>query len=64
MIGTEEVPETRGDKMCQDKIQKLKTEIKALSVHKQKIIVKVSEEGIKLVDVRHEVSKREIKNYL
>ncbi|XP_071160418.1 disabled homolog 1-like isoform X2 [Mytilus edulis] len=55
MIGTEEVPEARGDKMCQDKIQKLKAEIKALGVHKQRIIVNVSEEGIKLVDVRHGV---------
>ena len=61
MIGTEEVPEARGDKMCQDKIQKLKAEIKALGVHKQRIIVNVSEEGIKLVDVRHGVSKRKIK---
>lgn len=53
LIGTEEVPEARGDKMCQEKIQKLKAEIKALGVHKQRIIVNVSEEGIKLVDVRH-----------
>ncbi|XP_052060842.1 disabled homolog 2-like isoform X2 [Mytilus californianus] len=55
MIGTEEVPEARGDKMCQEKIQKLKAEIKALGVHKQRIVVNVSEEGIKLVDVRHGV---------
>ena len=41
--------------MCQEKIQKLKAEIKALGVHKQKIIINVSEEGIKLIDVRHGV---------
>lgn len=57
LIGVEEVPEARGDKMCQEKIQKLKAEIKTLGVHKQKIIINVSEEGIKLIDVRHGVSR-------
>ena len=41
--------------MCQEKIHKLKAEVKASGLHKQRIIVNVSEEGIKIVDVRHGV---------
>ena len=63
LIGVEEVPEARGDKMCQEKIYKLKGEIKTTGVHKQKIIINVSEEGIKIVDVRHGVSFSKTENY-
>jgi len=49
------VSDARGDKMCQEKIHKLKSEVKASGLHKQRIVINVSEEGIKIIDVRHGV---------
>ena len=50
--------DARGDKMCQEKIHKLKAEVKASGTHKQRIVINVSEEGIKLIDVRHGVTMK------
>lgn len=44
--------------MCQEKIHKLKAEVKASGTHKQRIVINVSEEGIKLIDVRHGVTMK------
>ncbi|ESO92381.1 hypothetical protein LOTGIDRAFT_87453, partial [Lottia gigantea] len=50
LIGSEIVPEARGDKMCQETIQKLKAIVKVSKEHKQKINVNVSLEGLKILD--------------
>ncbi|KAL8568878.1 hypothetical protein ACOMHN_061454 [Nucella lapillus] len=50
LIGIEDVLEARGDKMCQETIQKLKGVVKASGQHKQKIFVNVTLEGLKIID--------------
>ncbi|XP_055956323.1 disabled homolog 1 isoform X2 [Patella vulgata] len=50
LIGIDDVPEARGDKMCQDTIQKLKAIVKISKEHKQRIIVNVSLDGLKILD--------------
>lgn len=52
LIGVDSVPDARGDKMCQEKMQQLKMAVKTSGVHKQRILVNVSEQGIKLIDQR------------
>lgn len=50
LIGVEEVAETRGDKMCQVAMVKLKAGVKAIGDHKQRITINVSLEGVKIID--------------
>ena len=50
LIGVDDVEEARGDKICQTAMQKLKAAVKASGEHKQKIVVNVSLEGLKLID--------------
>ncbi|ELU04988.1 hypothetical protein CAPTEDRAFT_38987, partial [Capitella teleta] len=50
IIGVDNVPEPRGDKMCQESIQKLKSCVKQSGEHKQRTIINVSLEGLKIVD--------------
>lgn len=50
LIGIELVPESRGDKMCQSSIQKLKAIIKGTNCHKKRITLKISYDGIKVFD--------------
>ncbi|XP_076439936.1 uncharacterized protein LOC143279711 isoform X2 [Babylonia areolata] len=50
LIGIEDVPEARGDKMCQETIQKLKGAVKTSGQHKQKIFINVTLEGLKIID--------------
>ncbi|GFN79070.1 disabled homolog 1-like [Plakobranchus ocellatus] len=50
LIGVEDVPEARGDQMCQDALIKLKNAVRASGEHKQKIFVNVTLEGLKIVD--------------
>ncbi|XP_072025752.1 LOW QUALITY PROTEIN: uncharacterized protein [Amphiura filiformis] len=64
LIGIEDVPEARGDKMCLESMGKLKAMVKEKGEHKQKIVINVSLEGIKVIDERtlglnhtHEVHK-------
>ncbi|KAL3869910.1 hypothetical protein ACJMK2_042533 [Sinanodonta woodiana] len=52
VIGIDNVPSPRGDKMCQESMHKLKVAIKISGVHKQKIVINVSLEGVKIIDVR------------
>ena len=39
LIGVLEVPEARGDRMCQNAIQELKMAIRASGEHKQRVIM-------------------------
>ncbi|XP_076815173.1 uncharacterized protein LOC143461225 [Clavelina lepadiformis] len=50
LIGIDEVPDSRGDKMCQDSILKLKAAVKVSGQHKQKVVINVSLEGLKIID--------------
>lgn len=53
LIGVESVPEARGDKMCQDAMQKLKQNVRSTGPHKRKINVCVSLQGIKIKDEKN-----------
>ena len=50
IIGVDDVPEARGDRMCQEVIQRQKLAVKARGEHKQRIIINVSLEGIRIID--------------
>ncbi|GFY59797.1 protein disabled [Trichonephila inaurata madagascariensis] len=50
LIGFESVPDARGDKMCQDAMQRLKSNVKNIGPHKKKINICVSLQGIKIKD--------------
>jgi len=62
LIGVEDVAESRGDKICQVAMAKLKAAVKALKEHKQRIIINVSLEGIKIIDDKSAVSCLYISN--
>ncbi|KAL5016918.1 hypothetical protein ScPMuIL_006507 [Solemya velum] len=49
-IGFDEIAEARGDKLCQEKIQRLKALKRSSGEHKQRININVSLEGIKVID--------------
>lgn len=64
LIGSELVMEPRGDKMCQNSIQRLKAIIKGTNSHKKRIVLKISFDGVKVFDEKtneilhhHEVSQ-------
>ena len=50
IIGIEDVSEARGDKMCQETIQKLKGAVKTSGQHKPRIFINVTLEGLKIID--------------
>ena len=50
LIGVLEVKEARGDRMCQDALQELKTAIKASGEHKQRILIHIAVDGLKIRD--------------
>ncbi|XP_061191517.1 disabled homolog 1-like isoform X1 [Saccostrea echinata] len=52
LIGVSDVADARGDRMCQETILAQKMAVKAAGQHKQRIIINISEEGIKLIDLR------------
>lgn len=62
LIGVLEVPEARGDRMCQDALQELKMAIKASGEHKQRVIIHVAVDGLKIRDEKTGVSIAQ--NYL
>ena len=56
LIGVLEVQEARGDRMCQDALQELKTAIKASGEHKQRILIHIAVDGLKIRDEKTGVS--------
>lgn len=50
LIGILEVGEARGDRMCQEALQDLKMAIRAAGEHKQRIIIHVTIDGLRLRD--------------
>ncbi|NWX43841.1 DAB2 protein, partial [Steatornis caripensis] len=62
LIGIDEVPEARGDKMSQDSMMKLKgmaVAARSQGQHKQKIWVNISLSGIKIIDEKTGVIEHE-----
>ncbi|XP_059213867.1 disabled homolog 2 isoform X2 [Centropristis striata] len=62
LIGIDDVPEARGDKMCQDSMMKLKgmaVAARSQGKHKQRIWVNISMSGIKIVDEKSGVIEHE-----
>ncbi|XP_068190841.1 disabled homolog 2 isoform X1 [Antennarius striatus] len=62
LIGIDDVPEARGDKMCQDSMMKLKgmaVAARSQGKHKQRIWVNISLSGIKIIDERSGVIEHE-----
>lgn len=64
LIGSELVLEPRGDKMCQNSIQRLKAIIKGTNSHKKRVVLKISYDGVKVYDEKtneilhhHEISQ-------
>ena len=53
LIGVLEVQEARGDRMCQDALQELKTAIKASGEHKQRILIHIAVDGLKIRDEKY-----------
>ncbi|XP_050715568.1 protein disabled-like isoform X3 [Eriocheir sinensis] len=52
LIGVLEVSEARGDRMCQEALAELKMAVRAAGEHKQRIIINVAMDGIRLRDER------------
>ncbi|CAN8004085.1 unnamed protein product, partial [Ixodes hexagonus] len=50
LIGSETVDNARGDRMCQDAMQRLKAAVRASGEHKQRVALAVSLQGIKIRD--------------
>ncbi|NXG43829.1 DAB2 protein, partial [Psilopogon haemacephalus] len=62
LIGIDDVPEARGDKMSQDSMMKLKgmaVAARSQGQHKQKIFVNISLSGIKIIDEKTGVIEHE-----
>lgn len=59
LIGILEVNEARGDKMCQDALNDLKTAIRAAGEHKQRITISIAIDGLRLRDEKTGVSARD-----
>ncbi|KAF7664447.1 hypothetical protein LDENG_00177010 [Lucifuga dentata] len=62
LIGIDDVPEARGDKMCQDSMMKLKgmaAAARSQGKHKQRIWVIISMSGIKIIDEKSGVIEHE-----
>lgn len=56
LIGILEVSEARGDRMCQDALSDLKIAIRAAGEHKQRIIINIAIDGLRLRDEKTGVS--------
>ena len=52
LIGVLEVSEARGDRMCQEALAELKMAVRAAGEHKQRILINIAMDGIRLRDER------------
>ncbi|XP_034457828.1 disabled homolog 2 isoform X1 [Hippoglossus hippoglossus] len=62
LIGIDDIPEARGDKMCQDSMMKLKgmaVAARSQGKHKQRIWINISMSGIKIIDEKSGVIEQE-----
>ena len=55
LIGIQEVPAQRGENICQEVIGRLKQTVLNSGVHKQKIVINVSLEGVRIYDMKSNV---------
>eukprot|EP00096_Caligus_rogercresseyi_P002829 TRINITY_DN1513_c3_g1_i2.p2 TRINITY_DN1513_c3_g1~~TRINITY_DN1513_c3_g1_i2.p2 ORF type:complete len:104 (-),score=22.60 TRINITY_DN1513_c3_g1_i2:484-795(-) len=55
LIGVLEVQNARGDRMCQDALQELKIAVKASGEHKQRVIIHIAVDGLKIRDEKNGV---------
>lgn len=53
--------EARGDRMCQDALLELKTAIKASGEHKQRVLIHIAVDGLKIRDEKTGVSIQFVK---
>eukprot|EP00096_Caligus_rogercresseyi_P002828 TRINITY_DN1513_c3_g1_i1.p1 TRINITY_DN1513_c3_g1~~TRINITY_DN1513_c3_g1_i1.p1 ORF type:complete len:1235 (-),score=350.60 TRINITY_DN1513_c3_g1_i1:195-3899(-) len=53
LIGVLEVQNARGDRMCQDALQELKIAVKASGEHKQRVIIHIAVDGLKIRDEKN-----------
>jgi len=56
LIGILEVADARGDRMCQDALSDLKMAIRAAGEHKQRIVINIALDGLRLRDEKTGVS--------
>lgn len=56
LIGVLEVNAPRGDRLCQEALGELKMAVKAAGVHKQRIMICIALDGLRLRDERTGVS--------
>ena len=64
LIGLEEVPESRGEKMCTVSMAKLKAVVLAMKEHKPPITVNVALDGLRIIDEKTQVRKGILYIYL
>lgn len=57
LIGVQEVPTARGENICQEVIGRLKQNVLSSGVHKQKIVINISLEGLRMYDMKSNVSR-------
>ena len=52
LIGILEVNEARGDRMCQEALAELKVVVRVAGEHKQRIVINIAIDGLRLKDER------------
>ncbi len=55
LIGVQEVPAARGENICQEVINRLKQQALNSGAHKQKIVINISLDGMRMYDMKSNV---------